>query len=259
MSLRGPGADGLGEERHADAHQLALGALVGLLLAELVVAGHLHGQAHGRLVVAGVVHPARLARVRELVGLDEVLDPQLGGIHLQVVGQAVDEPLHQVHGLGDAERAGVGHAAGRLVRVDGGHLAVGRLQVVAAGEHAEEPGRVLDRRGGAVEGAVVGQHVGADGEDLAVLGGGHLAAHHVVAREAGAHQVLGAVLHPLHRLADHQRRDDGAHVARVDRHLVAEAAADVGRDRRGSCARAAPTPARTPCGGRAAPARWSRG
>ena len=228
--LARPGADGLGEERDADAHELALGPLLLLLATELVVAGHLHGQAHGRLVVAGVVHPARLRRVGELVGLDEVLDPQLGGVHLEVVRQAVDEALHEVHGLGDAERARVGHAAGRLVRVDGRHLAVGRLQVVAAREHPEEPGRVLDRRRGAVEGAVVGQHVRADGEDLAVLGGGDLAAHHVVAREAGAHQVLGAVLHPLHRLADDQRRHDGAHVARVDRHLVAEPAADVGGD-----------------------------
>ena len=39
-----------------------------------------------------------------------------------------------------------------------------------------------------------------------------------------------AVLHPLDRLADHQRGDDRADVAGVDRHLVAEAAADVGRD-----------------------------
>ena len=57
-----------------------------------------------------------------------------------------------------------------------------------------------------------------------------LAVHVVVAGEAGRDQVAGAVLDPLHRPADQERggrRDD---VARVDRHLVAEAAADVRRD-----------------------------
>ena len=61
MSLRGPGADGLGEEGDADAHQLAAFALLGLLAPQLVVAGDAHGLAHGRLVVAGVVDPAGLA------------------------------------------------------------------------------------------------------------------------------------------------------------------------------------------------------
>ena len=65
---------------------------------------------------------------------------------------------------------------------------------------------------------------------LPVLGRRDLAAHDVVAGEAGGHEVLGAVLHPLDRLADHQRGDDRADVAGVDRDLVAEAAADVGRD-----------------------------
>ena len=51
--------------------------------------------------------------------------------------------------------------------------------------------------------------------------------HHVVAGEAGRDQVLGAVLDPLDRHAGDDRAGDRAHVARVDRHLVAEAAADV--------------------------------
>ena len=51
--------------------------------------------------------------------------------------------------------------------------------------------------------------------------------HDVVAREAGRRQVLGAVLDPLDRHAGDDRAGDRAHVAGVDRHLVAEAAADV--------------------------------
>ena len=224
------GADGLGEERDPDPHELTALALLRLLPAQVVIAGDLHGQAHRRLVVAGVVNPAGLGRVGELLGLDEVLDPQLDRIHLQLVGEAGDHPLDEVDGLGDPERARVGHPAGGLVRVDRGHLAVGGLDVVAPGEYAEEPRRVLHRGRDPVEGAMVGEHVGTNGEDLAVLGGGDLAAHDVVAGEAGADEVLVAVLHPLHRLAGDDAGDDGAHVSGVDRDLVAEATADVRRD-----------------------------
>ena len=51
--------------------------------------------------------------------------------------------------------------------------------------------------------------------------------HDVVAREARRHEVLGAVLDPLDRDAGDDRAGDRAHVARIHRHLVAEAAADV--------------------------------
>ena len=90
----------------------------------------------------------------------------------------------------------------------------------------KKPGRELGRLGGRVEGAVVGDHVDPQAGDLAVLRA-HLGVHDVVAGKAGRHQVLGAVLDPLHRHAGDDRAGDRAHVARVDRHLVAEAAADV--------------------------------
>ncbi len=51
--------------------------------------------------------------------------------------------------------------------------------------------------------------------------------HHVVAGEAGRHQILRAVLDPLDRNAGDDRARDRAHVARIHGHLVAEAAADV--------------------------------
>ena len=186
--------------------------------------------AQGVLVVAGVVRPAGLVLVRELVGADEVLQPQLHRVGVELVGEHVDHALDEVDGLGDAERAGVRHAAGRLVRVDALDAAVRGLQVVGAGEHVEEAGRVLRRLRRGVERAVVGDDVHADAEDLPVLRRGDLAAHDVVAGEGGRHEVLGAVLHPLHRLAGDDRADDRAHVARVDADLVAEAAADVRRD-----------------------------
>ena len=73
--LARPGSHSLGEERDTDAHQLTALALLLLLTPKLVVTGHLHGQAHRRLVVAGVVLPPGFVLIRELFGLDEVLQP----------------------------------------------------------------------------------------------------------------------------------------------------------------------------------------
>jgi hypothetical protein len=90
----------------------------------------------------------------------------------------------------------------------------------------KKPGRELRRLGRGVKGAVVSDHVHPQSGDLAVLGA-HLGVHDVVARESGGHQVLRAILDPLDRGAGDDRAGDGAHVARIHRDLVAEAAADV--------------------------------
>ena len=107
---------------------------------------------------------------------------------------------------------------------------MGGAVVVGAGEDVEEPGRVLGRLSRGVEGAVVGDDVDLDADDLAVGRGGDLAVHRVIAGEPGRHQVGAAILHPLHRALGDDRPDDGEHVTGIDRHLVAEAAAEVGRD-----------------------------
>ena len=224
--LARPRADPFGEEGDADAHQLAARALLRLLGAQVVVAGDVHRHAHRLGVVPGVVGPAGRRLVRELVGADEAAHPQLDRVDLHLHRERVDHALHEVDGLGDAERAAVRDAARRLVRVDGLHLDVGGLEVVRAADDVEEPGRELRRLGGAVEGAVVGEHVDAQAGDLAVLGA-DLAAHDVVAGEPGGDEVLGAVLDPLDRDAGHDRAGDRADVAGIDRDLVAEAAADV--------------------------------
>ena len=177
-------------------------------------------------VVAGVVGPAGRRLVRELLGRDEAAHAQVDRVDAHLERQRVDHPLDEVDGLGDAERAAVGDAARRLVRVDRLDLHVRGLQVVGAADDVEEAGRELGRLRGAVERAVVGDHVDAQAGDLAVLRA-HLGVHHVVAREAGRHQVLRAVLDPLDRHAGDDRAGDRAHVAGVHRHLVAEAAADV--------------------------------
>ncbi len=224
--LARPGADALGEEGHADAHQLAAGSLLGLLAAQILVAGDLHRDGHRLRVLARVVGPAGGRLVGELLRRDEAAHPQVDRVGLHLQRERVDHPLDEVDGLGDPERAPIGDPAGGLVRVDRLDLDVRRLEVVGAADDVKEPGRELRRLSGAVEGAVVGDHVDPQAGDLAVLRA-DLAAHDVVAGEAGRDQVLGAVLDPLDRHAGDDRTGDRADVARVDRHLVAEAAADV--------------------------------
>ena len=143
--LARPRADALGEERDADAHQLAAGALLRLLAAQLLVAGDVHRHAHRLGVVPGVVRPAGGRLVRELLGGDEAAHPQLDRIDLHLERERVDHPLDEVDGLGDAERAAVRHASRRLVRVDGLDLDVRRLEVVRPADDVEEPGRELRR------------------------------------------------------------------------------------------------------------------
>src|SRR5439155_6194795 len=65
--------DDLGEAGDADAHQLAPGPLLRLLLAQRLVTGDVHRLAQRRRVVPAVVLPAESGLVGELLGRDEVL------------------------------------------------------------------------------------------------------------------------------------------------------------------------------------------
>ena len=135
-----------------------------------------------------------------------------------------------MHRLGDAERAAVGHAAGRLVGVHAIHGDMRGLHVVRAGGDAVQAGRELGRVGRRVGRAVVGQRLHAQPGDVAVFVGRHLGGDVVVARKRVGLQVLAAILDPLDRPAGDNAGDRAADIAGVDRHLAAEAAADIGRD-----------------------------
>ena len=142
--LRRAGADDLGEEGDADAHQFArLAALEGFLLrlllgAELAVADRVHRLLQGGVIVAGIVFPAERRGVGELLALDEVLHPELGRVHAELLGQDVHRPLDAIGGLGDAERAAIGDAARRLVGVDAVDRAMRDREIVGAGDDVEE-------------------------------------------------------------------------------------------------------------------------
>src|SRR5262249_51860981 len=115
--LAGPGADDLGEARDTDAHQLAALALLRLLTLQLGIADAIHRLLERRTVVAAVVFPPERRPVRELLRLDEVLHPELGGVHAELTSHQVHHALDRVHRFGHPERAAIRDPAGRLVRV----------------------------------------------------------------------------------------------------------------------------------------------
>ena len=233
---RGTGADDLGEERDPDAHQLArLAALervaLGfLLLAQLLVVDRLHRLVHGGVIVAGIVLPAGRRGVRKLLAPDQVLDPEFGRVHAELLRHDVHGALDAIGRLGDAERAAVGDAARRLVGVDAVDEDMGGGEVVRAGDDAEQAGRPFGGVGAGVERTVVGDGVAAQAGHLAVFGAGDFRLHPEVARERGGGEVLDAILGPFHRPAGHDRGDDRADIAGIGADLVAETAADVGGD-----------------------------
>jgi hypothetical protein len=160
----------------------------------------------------------------------EVHPAERGLVHAQVVGGRLHHALLEEHRLGDPERAPVRHAARRLVGVDAARGQVRDRDVVGGERGVHQADLELARLRVGEERAVVGVGVHPEAEDLAVPAQRHLALEVDVAREPGGDEVAGLVLDPLHRALEQDRGQDRADVAGVDRHLVAEAAADVGRD-----------------------------
>ena len=228
--LRRTGAHDLRETRDANAHQLPLPALLGLLLAEIVVADHRHRLLQRPGVVPTVVGPSERRVERERLGRDEVLEPELGRVHLQMVGHVLDHPLDGVGGFRHPERAPVGDPSRRLVRVRRIHLDERRGERVRPGDYVEEPRGELRRVRRGVGVAVVREGLHPKRGELSVLRRAHFGLDVIVPGERVGGEVPGAVLHPLHGLAGRESGHDRDDVARVDRHLPTKAASDVRRD-----------------------------
>ena len=131
-------ADDLRERREARSRAAAPPRAPPPAPAAALVAELLERDPHRLGVVARVVDEPRRGLVRELLRLDEVVEPELRRVDAELVRGVVDEPLDQVRRLGDAERAAVGDAAGRLVRVVAVRDDVRGRDVVRAGDDVEQ-------------------------------------------------------------------------------------------------------------------------
>jgi hypothetical protein len=98
---------------------VAVGAALGLLLAQLVVAGGLEHEVQGARVLARVIGGAGDRLVGEVAGRDEVAPAQLGRVHVELLGQlvhgALDERgrLRAPRSAVGADRRRVGHHAAK--------------------------------------------------------------------------------------------------------------------------------------------------
>ena len=160
--------------READPAQDPLLAQLRLLGAEGVHVDDLQRAVQRRLVVARVVRDAVRRLVGEVARRDEVLAPQLEGVHPQLLGELVDHDLEHVRHLRSARSAD--RVGEELVRQHPGDVGLDDGDRVAAGHH-ERPELGDHRRQQPEVGAEVLDDVRVEGGDLAVL----LRAHaHVV-------------------------------------------------------------------------------
>ena len=145
----GPGADDLGEAADADAHQLARARASPPAPCAAPRSRSCPSPSAARPDSCRCRTPSPAPTCRGTCsGWMKFFMRSSAGIHLQLLRQHVGDALDGVHRLGDAERAAVGDAAGRLVGVDAVHLGEGVLQVVGAGadRRTGRPGTSTDWR-----------------------------------------------------------------------------------------------------------------
>src|SRR3981081_1401586 len=90
-------AAGLDERRDANSHQLTPRPRRLALLDKLFVVGQLQRLVKRSAVIPRVVRRASRRLVWKFVGSDEVLAPQLDGIHTQCAGKVIDAVFNRQH------------------------------------------------------------------------------------------------------------------------------------------------------------------
>ncbi len=211
-----------------DAEVAALLPRLGLLGPELLVVEHLQEPVERLGVVAAVVGHRHLGLERSRELRDEVLPPDLGGVHLEGGRRRVDHPLEHVAGLGPpgapvrVHRGGVGEDA-RDLALDGAD------RVDAVQERAVEEGRDRGSEGREI-GAEVGGGLDVQSQDLAVLGHRHRGVGHVISPVRVRQVRLAAGRRPADRPLELARRPGADDLLVVEEDLGAESAAHVGGD-----------------------------
>ena len=193
-------------QAHVDAGDIHVGDARALHGERAAKGAHAVAQVHGQRLVTPVdhVHRAQQAAV-ERAGVEllvvvlrhglalahNVLKAQVGGVHVQHVGELVDGALHGKLALGGT--VATIRAATVGIGVDGVPAKAARLHMVVDGQTFVT--RKADRRGGMLAiGAGVGQRVQVDGRDGAVVHGAQLNGHlHLVARVARGDGLLAGV------------------------------------------------------------------
>ena len=238
--IGGAGADGNEAvlfQAHVDAGDVDIGDARALHGERATQGTHAVAQVHGQRLVAPAdhVHRAQQAAVEcagvellvvvlrhDLALVHHVLKAQVGGVHVQHVGELVDGALHGKLALGGTVAAIRAAAVG--VGVDGVPAKAARLHMVVDGQALVA--READRRGGVLAVcAGVGQRVQVDGRDGAVAHGAQLDGHlHLMSRIARGDGLLTGVAAVARTagLLGHERNEDLA-AARL---LGAKAAAD---------------------------------
>ena len=238
--IGGAGADGNEAvlfQAHVDAGDVDVGNARALHGKRTAQGTHAVAQVHGQRLVAPAdhVHRAQQAAVEragvellvvvlrhDLALAHNVLKAQVGGVHVQHVGELVDGTLHGKLALGGTVAAIRAAAVG--IGVDGVPAKAARLHMVV--NRQALVARKADRRGGVLAvRAGVGQRVQVDGRDGAVVHGTQLNGHlHLVTRVARGDGLLTGVaaIARTAGLLGHERHEDLA----ATRLLGAKAAAD---------------------------------
>ena len=240
--IGGAGADGNEAvlfQAHVDAGDIHVGNARALHGERATQGAHTVAQVHGQRLVTPTdhVHRAQQAAV-ECAGVEllvvilrhdlalahNVLKAQVGGVHVQHVGELVDGALHGKLALGGTVAAIRAAAVG--VGVDGVPPKAARLHMVV--DRQTLVARQADCRGGVLAvRAGIGQRVQVDGRDGAVVHGAQLDGHlHLVARVARSDGLLAGVaaIARTAGLLGHERHED----LTAARLLGAKAAADAG-------------------------------
>ena len=222
----GRGIGHLDHRRQPDAAMDVLRSKLLLLFPQLPVVHDFQQQIQGLVVRELLELDARGEGIGIGVVRDQVLPPELGGIHAELLRRQVDDALGERHRDRMADRAVL--AGDVLVGEDDVHLrAVLLVPVGPAGEvhHlvALDAARARVDRVRADRGEIVQLK----GQNFSRPGNGNPDFRSMLPRVNVGHERLEPVGDELHRPAQHDRERRGRHLVGIDVHLDAEGAADV--------------------------------
>ena len=127
------------EAGYTNTHQLTSGTFLCLLLAQFLVAHHIHCFTQRWGIITRVVLPTQCGAVGELIFLNEVLKPKICRIPSQLLGKHIRNSLNCVHSFRHSERTTIGDSSWWLVCVNRVHLSEGRWNIVRTRYDREEP------------------------------------------------------------------------------------------------------------------------